>query len=441
MFINKYNDIHNIAPKVVTNKKNVIKSSEFNSLFGSEETANEYDLLSINNTNNIGNTKNLTGKTQDSGITAYNLHNNIHNHAYSSFKDFKKEEFDKLLNDSINENNVLEVLESYNKFNIYGKGFFKDLSSLPVDDRKYSEDIVKKIEIYCMKNNINADSIIAEFKSELNNADFKAVKLDSITNRLINRIKETNEIQNKPEKSKDPNGEIDSVYNQNKLNDCWFIATIKSAETNPETKKMLNDCITVNKDGSVVVTLKGVNRTYTISKEELSASNEFAKGDSDVRALELAANKYMHEVNNNKRKKCMNPNQFKDVTKDTCNRFEQLNNIRMADIEWGSAADGFRILFGNDNVKDIGPGLEKDFVNQYINNNNLIIVGRVNGTQPNYKNQDESVVINPSHAYSVLRADDKYVYLADPIKTSKEIKLTREEFLQAFNFAGVYKHK
>ena len=57
----------------------------------------------------------------------------------------------------------------------------------------------------------------------------------------------------------------------------------------------MNDSVKVNSDGSVTVTLKGVNKIYTISKEELESNIQLSSGDGDVRALEIAVNKYFEE--------------------------------------------------------------------------------------------------------------------------------------------------
>jgi uncharacterized protein YvpB len=43
-------------------------------------------------------------------------------------------------------------------------------------------------------------------------------------------------------------------------------------------------------------------------------------------------------------------------------------------------------------------------------------------------------VLTTNHAYAVLRADSEYVYLINPWKSDSEIKITREQFKEFFNY-------
>ena len=92
------------------------------------------------------------------------------------------------------------------------------------------------------------------------------------------------------------NGKIDSEFNQGKnVQDCWLISAIKSLSINSKGEKMLEDILSVDNNGNVTVQLKGVDKEYTISKEELEGANELAQGDLDVRAIEIAIRRYFYE--------------------------------------------------------------------------------------------------------------------------------------------------
>ena len=62
--------------------------------------------------------------------------------------------------------------------------------------------------------------------------------------------------------------------------------------------QLIKDCIKVNSNGSIKVTLKGVGQTYIISAKDLEKardSKRYTQGDDDVLALELAMERYGQE--------------------------------------------------------------------------------------------------------------------------------------------------
>ena len=120
------------------------------------------------------------------------------------------------------------------------------------------------------------------------NADY----LNTFVEQLKNRIKAGSRKNTSITK---PNGKIDEDFKQGNTGDCWLLASIKAISSRPKGLRILNDSIKVNNDGSVTVTLKGVNKTYTISKEELESNIQLSRGDGDIRALEIAVNKYFEE--------------------------------------------------------------------------------------------------------------------------------------------------
>jgi len=54
--------------------------------------------------------------------------------------------------------------------------------------------------------------------------------------------------------------------------------------------------LSVDSNGNVTVELKGVEKKYVISAEEIEKSNHLASGDPDIRAIELAVDKYLKEL-------------------------------------------------------------------------------------------------------------------------------------------------
>ena len=211
------------------------------------------------------------------------------------------------------------------------------------------------------------------------------------------------------------NGKIDAEFNQKRVKDCWLIAAIKSVSINPKGREMLEDLISLDDKGNVTVKLKGVDKEYTISKEELEGSNEFAEGDLDVRAIEIAIRKYLQEIGDH-------TNIFKKIK----NRFSGAHiRPRHYDMHKGmhNLSTLYYILFGYSLVSDTQPN--KETIERIKSGEYSIIVS----SHSYYKVKDFS----KKHAYATTGADDKYVYLSDPYNTNENLKMTHKDFLKFFD--------
>lgn len=211
------------------------------------------------------------------------------------------------------------------------------------------------------------------------------------------------------------NGKIDAEFNQKQVKDCWLIAAIKSLSVNPKGQEMLNDLISLDDKGNVTVKLKGVDKEYIISKEELEGSNEFAEGDLDVRAIEIAIRKYLQEIGDH-------TNIFKKIK----NRFSGAH-IRPQDYDMDKGMHNlstpYYILFGNSLVSDTQP--DNTIIEKIKSGEYSIVVS----SHSYYKVKDFS----KKHAYATTGADNKYVYLSDPYNTNENLKMTHKDFLKFFD--------
>ncbi len=95
------------------------------------------------------------------------------------------------------------------------------------------------------------------------------------------------------------NGKIEPSK-QGELADCYFLAQINALAGTNFGKTAIKNSITDNDDGSYTVSLKGADKSYKISKQEIlyaktltqDGYNVYSKGDDDVLLLELAFEKY-----------------------------------------------------------------------------------------------------------------------------------------------------
>lgn len=96
----------------------------------------------------------------------------------------------------------------------------------------------------------------------------------------------------------------------------WLLSGLNSLSYTAQGKEIIKNSIHQNDDGTITVDMKGINKSYTISKDELnSASNKYltkvdqngnvkgyvkkySKGDGDTLAFELAFEKYRKDLKN-----------------------------------------------------------------------------------------------------------------------------------------------
>lgn len=242
----------------------------------------------------------------------------------------------------------------------------------------------------------------------VNKNNLNALCIDIL--RYINR----EEVTEPPEISK-PNGEIDLEQAQGKTGDCWLLAGCISIYKKDKGKEILESLIDVNKEtGDVVVTLKGVNKKYTITLEEIENAVYLSGGDGDIRAIEIAFNKYMHENANEE------------------------NSRNYVDINGNSTEFIYHILFGNSERID---KYDKDMNNKFNDPDKFYELGSLGfdietGKYLDYDKDLKGAMIdedgNPvdfvtHHAYAIVKSDENYVYLINPWDSSKLLRITPEK--------------
>ena len=131
---------------------------------------------------------------------------------------------------------------------------------------------------------------------------------------------------------------------QGNINDSGLLSALNSLSYSPIGKSAVKNAVKVNDDKSVTVSLKGVDKEYTIAKQELKSASKaydidfddkgrvkkyakkYSKGDGDVLAFELAFEKYMNDLKNgniNQNKKI--PGYVQNSPKDDSLLFERIN--------------------------------------------------------------------------------------------------------------------
>lgn len=252
----------------------------------------------------------------------------------------------------------------------------------------------------------------------LNRNNLRILLIDLL--RYANR----NEVTEPPEVSM-PNGEIDLDFEQGKTGDCWLLAGCISIFKKPEGKKILESLIDVNKEtGDVTVRLKGVDKEYVITYDEIKKATYLAGGDGDIRAIELAFNKYQHE------------------------RAIESNSLYQVDINGNSVEYIYNVLLGNsERIDRYSPD-----INEIFNDPNKfyeigtsgfdIETGKWLSYTDDLKDAMTDEEGNPvdfvtGHAYAIIKADENYVYLVNPWDSSKILKITPQKLESLFVDVGI----
>ena len=228
---------------------------------------------------------------------------------------------------------------------------------------------------------------------------------------------------------------IDEEFTQGYTGDCWFLAALNSMCVDKEILEKINNMITINKDGDIIksITVNIQGKGYTIDYKNLRDANEYAWGDIDVRALEIAVNKYMHE-----------------------------NNIGEGDITLGATKNdlAYKILFGEDNV-EVNNYAEKNeygyaefdaekYINTLKENKNDEVFSNIGSIYFDKKEgkccyvtdeNNEQVKLIPAHAYKYSRIDNEFYYFRNPHAPEKELHIPIADIAKTFNNAVIVKFK
>lgn len=272
---------------------------------------------------------------------------------------------------------------------IYNENAMKDIMFLGTD---YICDLFDNVYV----DDIKADMIVNKNNSDRFKTDIK---------RLVNRG--TNKSDKKVTK---PNGIIDITTEQGNTGDCWLLAGLISMYKKPKGKELLESLIQVNpQTGDVTVTLKGVNKEYTIKSEEIKNANYLSGGDGDIRAIELAFDKYMRET-----------------------AYSTTESYAECDINGNTCSFMYSILLGKKTVEKP----YNEFKNKDFNNPNKYYTMGVSDFKVKDFKAFENAMINEKgepvdmitgHAYAVIKSDKKYVYVVNPWNSGETLRITHEK--------------
>lgn len=202
-------------------------------------------------------------------------------------------------------------------------------------------------------------------------------------------------------------GIISKDFEQGLVGDCWLLAAIKSLMIKPKGIERLNNIIEFE-EGNVKVTFPFNKKSYLITQEELNSSKKLSMGEMDIRAIEIAADRLLKEA--------------RDYS---------------SSLTGGISSEAFKFFIGN------GEQFEVDwdtFPFEIFNDENKAFTvqngsrGKENCT---LKHNDTVYKFWAGHAYSVLGADEEYIYLSNPMKSARKLSIPIKVFVSFFEFLDV----
>lgn len=220
-------------------------------------------------------------------------------------------------------------------------------------------------------------------------------------------------------------------FAQDGKGDCWLISSLKALNNSQKGKEIIKSCLSADNAGNITVNLKGIDKSYTITNDEINAaidSENSALGDKDAIAIELAFEKHIKSAIDSKK-----------------------TNSNMDSINAGRYSMGDDYLYGGRpkvaietltglNVSTISrskdknivvqdhvaflKGMNEDTLKPFMDNKDYIIIVSVDGADEKRKDM--------AHGFAFKGYDENFVYLEDTYLnddgSAKITKMKKDDF-------------
>ena len=321
----------------------------------------------------------------------------------------------------INKDNVGPLMEAYKRtaYNeTVGGGHSNGLKNIEdlltaiegewIDPHKKSlmRNHIIKAAMENSKNKFVGD-IKRDIDEHVKNKDWHKLTVDLV--RICQRAENSGEV-----KFIKPNGKFDSPADQKGSGDCYLVSTVNAMIAKPALKKKLEDMITILSNGDAKITMKGNNKTYYISADDIKNSNYLSSGDGDMRIIEIAYDRYVRDE-----------------------AYADKDFIEKYGVGDGGIQRCFlEALFGEQNDENYMDVAAKDFDPKSFNSNPktayVFCVGpgiiSAHGAYYAINSKGEKVYIEHKHGYSVVGVNDKGIQIINPWHSSDVLTVTYEEF-------------
>lgn len=220
------------------------------------------------------------------------------------------------------------------------------------------------------------------------------------------------------------NGLIDGNFSQNsKSADCWLLSMIRGFTRSDKGREILNNSLKKLPDGTIEVNLKGIGKKYSISEKELAESNNLANGDMDIRAFEIALDKYFRDTH--------------DPVVGITSSIHMGNPSKAWTYITGlEDNENFERMYMNKDAKFV---LNEDAIKDFNSPNKIYIVASKKGVSEEFELPDgKKTKLHNGHSYTVIGSDAQSIKVYDSLGTPTEYSVPKEIFCNYFRNANFY---
>lgn len=199
-------------------------------------------------------------------------------------------------------------------------------------------------------------------------------------------------------------GKIDN-FSQGRTGDCWLLSGLDAI--NRVNSNVIKKSISQDIEGNVIVSFKGTKQKYKVTPQEIyDSKGRLSEGDDDVRAIELATEKY--------RAKLAKKGEFVPYVRDK----EKIDPKSPTNL--GTGGETYMLLTG-DKGGCVNKEMRETFLNMMQKNPKSF------AAIAHFKEKKDGVITH--HGYSIKSVDDEYVTIINPWDSKKEIKIKKKDFL------------
>jgi len=242
---------------------------------------------------------------------------------------------------------------------------------------------------------------------------------------------------------------------QGKIGDCWLLGGLNSFSYKKKGAKAIKNAIKINKNGTYTVKLKGVGKKYTISNKDLEKArqkNKYSTGDSDMLLMELAVEKFRGQIRKGKKGQQGGIKPKKSWPKYAYNtntgKGSSLEGGNLRQIAYlltgkknGECQNGSNNYVSSKSAKKFSKMLKKLEKNpkKYVMDVNFWGQNENSGSINAKNSNNKDIKLHKQHEYSVKSVKGGKVTLVNPWDSSKDIVLTKKEFLKYANWMTYHK--
>jgi len=240
------------------------------------------------------------------------------------------------------------------------------------------------------------------------------------------------------------NGEIEATK-QGKIGDCWLLSAVNALSYSEKGREIIKNALEY---GDLSTTVHLAFGDYEITNSEFNnaiMSGKYSTGDDDMVFLELATEKMLQDIIDNKLVVLNETNST--ALEGLAQMAKYLNYNPDSILNGGSLEEGIFLLTGKlgeseaDNSGSLDKCLtdkEKSWLDEFQQNGNqdMILTADLSNLAESYAEAKDvngnDIKIYTQHAYAIKEVTDDTVTVINPWDSNEEIKISRDTFYNTF---------